>query len=179
MSLFQRLPITVDVAPLLAQLHANPQLWNENPARTQDEASPHHGVPDIWLRTRRPSEFGHSGPYVPEWYRAMRHLPAVRDIVFPLAARFHASMIGNALITRVPAGAEVKGHVDRGWGPEYFGVKAYIVLQGPPDCSNWCETENVTMATGEVWLFTNTRAHGVANRGTQDRLSLIATFRVD
>jgi hypothetical protein len=166
----------VDVSGVNADLDAHPELWDQNTARTQP-GSPHEGVPDIWLRTRPPGEFGRDGVFVPQFWPAWHALPSVAPIAFGLMAAFRAVQLGNILITRIPAGGEVKGHVDRGWAPEFFDLKFYIVLAGNEDCVNWCEDERVTMATGDVWLFSNTVPHGVRNDGPTDRRSLIITMR--
>jgi len=178
MAHFQKFAEGLDVMPLLAQLHVQPDLWNANTMRTERSDSPHRGVPDIWVRTA--PEFGPvDAPYIPVFYPAWNKLPALRSIIFPLAARYQASMIGNILITRIPPGGEVLGHTDRGWGPSYFNLKAYVVLASNEGCLNWCEDERVIMQTGDGWFFRNTVEHGVRNAGRTDRLSLIATFRVE
>lgn len=173
---FQRVVAGIDVTPLLAELHIHPELWDLNRERTLP-GSPHEGVPDIWVRTRPPGEHGLPGPFVPQMWPAWFALPSITPIAFPLMARFRAVQLGNILITRVPAGGEVKEHCDLGWGPEFFDLKFYIVLQGNPACVNWCGGETVAMDTGEAWMFRNTIPHGVVNRGTVDRISLIITMR--
>jgi hypothetical protein len=166
----------VDVSGINAELDAHPELWGQNTARTVP-GSPHEGVPDIWLRTRPPGEHGRDGVFVPQFWPAWHDLPSVAPIAFALMAMFRAVQLGNILITRIPPGGVVKGHIDRGWSPEFFNVKAYVVLAGNDDCVNWCEDERVTMETGDIWLFANTVPHGVRNDGPTDRKSLIITMR--
>lgn len=165
-----------DVSGINEELDAHPELWDQNTARTVS-GSPHEGVPDIWLRTRAPGEFGRDGMFIPEFYPAWYALPSVVPITFGLMAMFRATILGNILITRVPAGGEVKGHVDRGWSPEFFDLKFYVVLAGNDDCVNWCEDERVVMRTGDIVRFENTIPHGVVNHGHTDRKSLIITMR--
>lgn len=176
MSHFRHIASGVEVAAVNAELDAHPELWDQNTART-GPGSPHEGVPDIWLRTRPPGEHGRDGVFVPQFWPAWHALPSVAPIAFGLMAMFRAVQLGNILITRIPSGGEVKGHVDRGWSPEFFGVKAYVVLAGNDGCVNWCEDERVVMRTGDIYLFENTVLHGVVNGGATDRKSLIITMR--
>jgi hypothetical protein len=173
---FAQVAHSVDVSGVLADLDAHPELWGQNTARTE-AGSPHEGVPDIWLRTRPPGEHGRDGVFVPEFWPAWHALPSVAPLAFALMARFRAVQLGNILITHIPAGGEVKAHVDRGWSPEFFDIKTYIVLQSNDSCVNWCEDEHVVMKTGDAWLFQNTVPHGVINGGSESRKSLIITMR--
>ena len=91
--------------------------------------------------------------------------------------RFRAVQLGNVLLTKILPGGEVKAHSDQGWGPSFFDLKFYIVLQGNDRCVNWCEDDRVTMRTREAWMFRNTVPHGVVNNGDEDRISLIITMR--
>jgi hypothetical protein len=46
-----------DVAPLVEQLDAHPELWNEHKQRTQAYGTPHNDVSDIWCRYRSWADF--------------------------------------------------------------------------------------------------------------------------
>ena len=175
---FQRIATDVDTAPLMAELFRQPGLWGQNAARTAP-GSPHEGIPDIWARTAPPAWFDNvrDGPFVPEAWPAWHALPSIAPIAFALMTRFRAVQLGNVLLTKIPTRGEVKAHADHGWGPDFFDLKFYVVLQGNDRCVNWCEEDRVTMRTGEVWLFRNTVPHGVVNEGETDRVSLIITMR--
>lgn len=181
---FKLLRSGFDVGPVVEQLAAHPKLWDEYPARTNSRESPHVETSDIWLRFRDPGElvdrkdYGtpHFAVFYPSWYL----LPAAHAIVFRLMAEVHAVYLGGILITRIPAGAKVRPHHDRGsWHSEYLNTKVYVVLKANDQCTNWCEDERVIMRPGEAWAFNNLATHGVINDGTEERLVLIVTMRCE
>lgn len=181
---FRLLGSGFDVEPVVEQLAGHPELWDQYPARTRMDDSPHVETSDIWLRFRDPRElvelkdYGtpHFAVFYPSWYL----LPAAHAIVFRLMAEVKAVYLGGILITRIPAGAKVRPHHDRGsWHSEFLNRKVYIVLKANERCTNWCEDEHVIMRPGEAWQFENLRTHGVINDGADERLALICTFRCE
>ena len=172
----------IDTLPALLQLHDNPDLWDEFTERTVIAGSPHKGVSDIWLRYRARDELTepakYAEPHFPVWYPAWAKLPALRPIVFGLAARCDATAIGGVLITRIPPGGQVAPHSDRGsWHPEFYTCKVYVPLAGNGQCVNRCEDETVVMLPGSAWTFNNLVTHSVENQGDDERITLIISFR--
>lgn len=170
------------VAEVAAQLHANPGLWSENAERTLSPASPHFGIPDIWVRYRAraeltsPAEF--NAPHFASFYPAWHILTALHPIVFGLMLRVKATYLGGILITRIPPGGSVKPHDDRGgWHAEAMDTKIYVSIQSNPKCVNHCETESLVIKTGEAWTFNNLLTHSVENAGAEDRLTAIICLR--
>lgn len=181
---FRLLRSGFDVGPVVEQLAAHPELWDQYPARTALAGSPHVETSDIWLRFRdqgelvRREDYGtpHFAVFYPAWYA----LPAAHAIVFRLMAEVKAVYLGGILITRIPAGACVRPHHDRGsWHAEYLNTKVYVVLKANDQCTNWCEDERVIMRPGDAWEFENLRTHGVINDGDTERLALIVTMRCE
>jgi mannose-6-phosphate isomerase-like protein (cupin superfamily) len=98
-------------------------------------------------------------------------------------AMTRAVELGNVLITRIPPGGRVLPHVDRGWAPEFYTSKFYVVLHGNAETVNLCgegaDEEQVVMAPGSIWAFENRITHSVENNGASERISLIVTLRVE
>jgi len=86
--------------------------------------------------------------------------------------------LGGILITRIPAGASVKPHHDRGsWHAEFFDRKTYVIVKANERCVNTFEDEEVVMRTGEAYLFNNLVTHSVRNDGDSERITLIICMR--
>lgn len=181
----------IDVAPVLAELAANEDLWNEHTARQTAPGGPHKQADDIWVRFNdvapfeageRPwSEF--SNEHVPIWYRAWDALPSLRPIVFDLMAKVQGEMLCAVLITRIPPGSGVDPHSDSSWHVSYTD-KFYISLQSEPGARFHCiedtgAVESLEPKAGECWRFDNRKKHAVTNRSQVDRLTLIVCIRTE
>lgn len=186
MKYFQKVA-DIDPVPLLLQLQRHPELWDAQPERRAAPDSPHAAMTDIWLRYNDDSDYragkldwsGFNDAHFPIWYPAVSFLPAVRPLVHFLAARCEAVAIGGVLLTRIAAGGSIEPHADRGWHPEHYNCKLYVVLQSSEKCVNRVEGETVRMKPGEVWFFDNTREHEVINAGVDERITLIVCLRCE
>lgn len=179
---FEKLAEGLPVAEVMAQLHAHPELWNENGERTQGPTSPHYGVDDIWVRFRdrddlkEPANFNE--PHFAKFYPAWNVLTALHPIVFGVMARTKATYLGGILLTRIPPGGSVKPHDDRGgWHAEEMDTKIYVSLQSNPKCINRCMDEEVVIKTGEAWTFNNLLTHSVENAGIEHRITCIICLK--
>ena len=176
---FELVSSGIDTAAALAQLEAQPSLWNATPGR-RGPTSPHRETQDIWLRWRDPDVGSPSrpGPIIhwPAWFA----LPAVAEIVKPLVLICAAEELGGVLITKIPSGGQVYPHHDRGgWHAEHFNCKLYVPLRGPAECVNYCEDEQAVMKAGEAWRFDNLKTHWVVNDDDEDRVTLIICMRTE
>ena len=191
MSLFTKVGRGVDVGPLNAQIAAQPELWDQVPDRRLGEGSPHSEMRDIWIRQNDIEAVRRGGdmrrfnePHVPIWYPAWHALPALRPIVFHMAAAFQAEMIGGILITRIPPGCGIKPHQDHGWHVDYYD-KFYLSLEAGPGAEFVADAEDGTgpevscPAVGEVYHFDNRVTHWVTNSGPHTRTTLIVCLRTD
>lgn len=176
-----RIAAGIDVAGALAQIDAAPELWGQYPTRTEGQ-SPHRESQDIWLRFRAwedltdRSKYGE--PHFAVWYPAWHMLPALHPIVFDMMRLVEAEYVGGVLLTRIPAGARIHTHHDRGsWHAEWLSTKLYVVLRANERCINRYEDERYTMAAGEAWRFDNLIPHSVENNGESERIALIITMR--
>jgi hypothetical protein len=175
---FTKIDEGVDVAPLVAQLEAQPHLWGAHSWRKAIKRGPHSEMTDIWVRFAGNEDDFHK-PHFADWYPAYKALPALRPLIFGAMARMEASHLGGVLITRIPPGGKIGAHVDRGWHPEFYNTKLYYVLKTNPRCVFRVEQERVAMQVGDLWQIDNTHEHDVVNDGDTERMTLIVCTRRD
>jgi len=179
---FLKLGDGIDPLPALLQLQDNADLWDAYRARTEHEGSPHAGVYDIWIRYRDRAELTEPKAFIEPhhavWWPAWNKLPALRPIVFLLAAKCEATAIGGVFITRIRPGGRVLPHDDAySWHAQHYNRKVYVPLAGNGRCINRVEHEEVVMGVGSAWLMNNLVEHEVRNEGDSDRITLIACYR--
>ena len=165
-----------DVAMLARQLEANPQLWNQHTARTL--AYVHSAVSDIWVRY---NAFENLGPNFNDehesvWYPAYAALPALKDILFGVMREVEGTRLGGVLITRVPAGGEVKPHVDNSWHAGYY-EKFAVQVKGNKDQAFCFEECSLSANPGDLYTFDNSKLHWVTNDSGEERITLIICIR--
>lgn len=180
-SRFAKLAADIPVAGVLAELDTRDDLWSANPQRLIDQG-PHRETDDIWVRYRNLAELtgpdSFREPHLSIWYPAWHALPSLRSITFALSALVGSVHMGGILITRIPPGATVYPHDDRGtWHSEYHNAKVWIPLRANDRCFNHCEDETVVMEPGSAYSFNNLTTHSVENRGDTERIALICCFR--
>lgn len=190
MSLFKLIAAGIDVSPLLAQIDAHPGLWNARAERRVHPESPHRETDDLWLRYRHPRELtgpaSYAEPHNSVWYPASITLAAAWPIIDRLRDRVGADALGGVLMTRIPPGARVHWHDDRGtWHAEHYTMKIWLPLRANAQCVNSCldpatdHQEDVIMQSGEAWTFSNLLPHRVLNLGDTERIALIMCFRCE
>lgn len=173
----------LDVTPILAQLDAQPDLWNANAARL-GAAGPMAGTGDIWLRYFPPATLTEPAAFLREgrceFYPAWHALPAIAPIAYSLMGMCSGVELGGCLISRIPPGGEIKEHVDgAAWSARYYNRKFYVPLRANEQCINTCGDEQAVFRVGEVWEFDNLVRHAVYNRGETVRETLIITLRAE
>jgi hypothetical protein len=175
------LPGRFDVAPLVAQIQAHPEVWNTHKQRTEQYGTPHNGVSDIWVRYNAWENYtgdwpAFHGPHESVWYPVCKVLTEVKPLVKKVALHVGARKIGGVLITKVPPGGEVAPHVDGGWHAGYY-EKFAVQLQGNKDQGFYFEDSHVSAEPGELYTFDNSRLHWVKNASDEDRMTLIICFK--
>ena len=181
MSEFDCIDSGVAVSAAHEQILEHASLWGENPDRITFPNSPHAQSQDIWLRFRprrelvSPANFGE--PHFAEFYPAWHKLTRLHNIVFRVMALERAVYLGGILITKLPPGASILPHADRGWHPEFLDSKVYVIIAANDQCLNRCGGRTVIMRPGECWRFNNLITHSVDNRGDTDRIAMIITMR--
>lgn len=181
---FKHIASGIEVAPLLAQIEAHPEIWNVHRNRTGFEGSPFAGSSDAWLRYRDPAELtetkNYKEPHFAVNYPAWDLLPAAQEIVFDLMRLVRGVHLGGVLLTKIPAKWTILPHDDRGsWHAETHNCKIYVPVQANDQCVNYCGDESLVINVGEAVSFDNLVTHSVENRGDTDRITLICCFRVD
>ena len=180
-----------DPKPLLDQIAAHPELWDQNRIRTFVPTSPHHQASDILLR------FYDLGERI-LWpddafkldradYPARATLPAVEPFLNLLMAEVECLPgdlhgLGSVLIAKLAPGKVIQPHTDLVFTdgaphlskleqPAVFYDRYQIVLQGAATFT--AADEVVEMQAGEIWWFDNSVRHGVEAVGEADRIVLI------
>lgn len=181
---FLQIAASVDVMPLVLELHRQPELWNKNPCRLS-ERGPHRETQDIFLRYKDEtpniessdwSDF--SKEHIPDWYASIDRLPSARKIIFDLMARVQGEMLGGVFIYRLQPGTTIHPHVDKGWHPEFY-EKYNVCLQSNPSAAFVYEDESMVQARGDVHQFRNDIQHSVINRGGEDHIVMTVCIRAD
>lgn len=183
MKYFTKISDSIDVKPLLAQIAAHPELWDAQQWRKKIPGGPHARMSDIWVRYNAPENIGphFNDEHVSVWYPAYGVLTALKPIIWTLMAQVEGKRLGGILVTRIPSGAGIDRHVDRGWHVETFD-KFYVSLQSAPGAKFICyegDGEVLEPKPGECWRFDNRLPHAVANDSTEDRMTLIVCIETE
>ena len=180
----QKILTGIKVDHLLAELKDYPGLWNRYDFRTNYEGSAHAQVSDIILRYRDFSDFEQDNPqdfaseHESEWYAAAYMMPGFKKTIEDIFSIVGGSELGGCLITKIPAGCEVKPHSDSGhWHSEHFLNKYLLLLESAPRQTFEFGDEVHEGEAGDLFLFDNRTTHAVYNRSDVDRLSLIIAVR--
>lgn len=197
----KQLAAGLDVAPIVAELAANEDLWNAYTLRTSGAAPAHNQVSDIWVRYR-PWEtylelrefigYGLQGQYseghaieqfVSEehestWYPAIDKLPSLRSLIFEVCRYWEVERLGGVLITRIPPGGEVKPHIDRGWHATYYEKIAVQLASNQAQAFHF-EDGAFRCEPGTVYTFDNNYSHWVSNESAEPRMTCIVCVRRD
>lgn len=182
MRYFARVHEGLDVSPTLAELDACPEEWNRFSKRTEHQDGPMAGTGDIWLRYFPQETLTEPAAYLREgrceFYPAWHKMPSIAPVALSLMGMCGGVELGGCLISRIPAGGEVKTHTDAvAWTARYYNRKFYIPLRANDACLNVTLDEQVVMRPGEIWAFDNLVPHSVHNRGATERTNLIITLR--
>ena len=160
-----RLGITVDAARLAAEVDALPQeLWGTTGGRVGVQRS----AEALFLRGYAPAE----GDRPIEDRPTLGRLPYTRSII---EEQVPAAPL-RCLLARLPGGASIAPHVDRG---AYFAqtVRLHIAVSSHDRAFMHCAGECYVMRPGEVWALNNSVVHGVWNAdASRARTHLIVDF---
>lgn len=170
-----------DVAPLLAQIRANPDVWNRHTLRTDAYGTPHGGVSDIWVRYNAWENFNgdvaaFNGPHASSWYPVVRQIPAIKPLVFDVMRYVEGEQLGGVLITRIPPGGCVAPHVDHGWHAGYY-AKFAVQLCGNDRQAFCFDDAQLSAKPGDLYTFDNAQRHWVTNDSDDERMTLIICIR--
>ena len=165
----------VHVAPFLWALQSQPELWNQHTTRTEDPASPHHGLDDIWVRYGDAERAKDGAAHESHWYPCADVL-GIKPLVYDLMRQVEGDQLGGVLITRIPPGATCKPHTDPGWHARYYQKYAVQITSAPGQ--RFCfEGEALETKPGDVFWFDNQFLHWVENPTPYERVTLIVCIR--
>lgn len=195
------LGISVDIAPVSAELDEHPDLWDRFTLRTKLYGTPHAQVSDIWCRYRAWSDLvderaryadmglteeqhrqlvaGWAGSeHESVWYEAIDALPALRALIFDLMHRLEVERLGGVLITRIPPGGRVEWHTDGGWHATYY-EKIAVLLRGDERQAFCFRDGEFRAGAGAVFTFNNQEPHAVSNESSRERITAIVCVKRD
>lgn len=171
---FERLATGIDVAPLLAVLDANPELWGQITLRQEYPGSAHHDTDCIFLRGpkafTREDYFFDLGSYD---YPAVDQLADVLvPVVRPVLQALGVTELGRALIVRLQPGGHVDAHVDEGDYADHFS-RFHVCLRAQPGSTLTAGDETQHFAPGEAWWFDHKALHTADNLTDEARIHII------
>lgn len=147
-----RLPLAPDVERMRAEVAALPgSLWGTTAGRV----GVHRAAEALFLRGYAPAE----GDKPIEDRPVLDQLPTFRQFLEEVVP---ASAL-RALLARLPAGAIIPAHVDRG---AYFAnsVRIHVPVETNEEVWMYSAGRAYHMRVGEVWALNNIARHGVWNR---------------
>ena len=173
----------VNVAPLLEQLKANPDLWDQNRFRTEGAyGGPHTRLSDIIVRfndwgnwTGDRAAFNEEHESV--WWAPYEKLTYIQPLVFDLMRMFQAERLGMVLITRIPPHVDCLPHVDVGWHAGYY-LKFGLQVKAAEGQRFCYENYEIETQVGDLFAFDNSKPHWVKNPTDEERITLIMCLRL-
>lgn len=171
---FTRIAERVDIAPLLEELDAAPDMWSADTSRQRKVRCQRH-TRNIFLRApKKPLPPGarnandvHESRLAP----AARRFPLALAFCERVAAELDAELGRATLVTLLPK-SRVYPHVDAG---AYYRVRdrLHLVLKSLRGSPLTAGGETVVMREGELWAFDNKARHFADNPSSEPRVHLI------
>lgn len=168
-----RLPWPIDAVRLAAEVNALPATaWDiRGGADRYPAAGVHRAAESVFLRGHTPAE----GELPIEDRPILDELPYVRQLI----EREIGSRPQRSLLARLPPGASVALHVDRG---PYFAktLRVHVPVESHDRAWMICAGLAYYMKPGEAWALNNVAVHGVWNaHPSLSRTHLICDFLPD
>lgn len=167
----------INVIPLQLELQRQPQLWNQNRARTENPTSPHREVDDIWPRYQAGKDLTDNS-HESVWLPPSDLLPEVKTHARAVMSLVRGDALGGILITKIPPGRRVYPHIDTGWHAHSYDKFALQIAAHPQQAFCYEEGQHVTN-TGDLFWFNNQAEHWVINDSPCDRITMIICVKLD
>ena len=177
----------IDAVPVLMALHRNKELWKKRVFRQRAFANSE--TETIFLRYQDASQqelyrFNTEDSFEAKW-RGLEcidtddyfMLPEVRPIVSTLMHRTQAERLGRVILVKLPPGAKVHSHHDRGNYADYY-QRICIPLQSLPGNAMREGDESLWMKSGEAWFIDLNVEHEAVNQSDDDRITLFVDVRL-
>lgn len=169
---FRRIHPRIGVGGIAAELARNPLAWALS-TRRQTRCVEQRETESIVLRRGQPEhpeqavEDAHlvvDGPGMPYFPLTLAWLRATAGVL--------GGELARALFARLPPGAQVYRHIDRG---DYYACRDrfHLVIESRGGSPMVCGRERVVMQEGELWRFDNKRPHEASNPSDSPRVHLI------
>lgn len=184
---FRLLANDCDFSEVIAELEAQPELWQVNTFRQDFEESPFKTCESIVCRMSYDAQPDDDYREIvnqnaiqslqafdtPEYHR----LPAVYGQVMALMAAIRGEQLGRVLVAKMLPDGHIDPHPD-GDGTGYFAYyrRFHLVISGK-GCRFRAGEEYVYMMPGEIWWFDNSKVHEVWNESDADRIHIIADIK--
>jgi len=159
-----RLPVSIDVARLRAEVEALPaEIWNSQGGRI----AVHRDAGAVFLRGYAPKE----GDKPIEDRPVLDSLPYARQII---ETRFGSRPL-RCLMARLAGGGIVTEHTDVG---PYFErtIRIHVPVISNPRAWMVCNKLCYVMAPGEAWALNNSTMHAVLNDCAEPRTHMICDY---
>jgi hypothetical protein len=170
---FRRIGWVRELAPLIAEIRQNRELWNVD-QRRQRSIDVHAETNSIYLRhgVREPGvEIRKEDIEVSAMSPAWDRFPNVTRVMTDLASQ-EGGEVGRAMVVRLKPQGKVYGHID--FGSYYAHRDRYhLVIQSPSGSEMKCEDECAVFRQGEVFCFNNKVRHEAFNASNDWRIHLI------
>ena len=171
---FTRIAERADIAPLLEELEAAPDMWSADTSRQRKVRCQRH-TRNIFLRAPRkplpPGAKNANDVHESRLTSAAGRFPLALAFCERTAAALNAELGRATLVTLLPK-SRVYPHVDAG---AYYRVRdrLHLVLKSPQGSPLTAGGETVVMREGELWAFDNKARHFADNPSAEPRIHLI------
>jgi hypothetical protein len=173
MNHFKLINDNVDVKPIAREIAALENAWFQRTGR-QERCQAQIETNAIPLRgLRRSKIMGRRRRDVNETRQTLmaKNFPQTLCLLEAFAAMLDGEL-SRAKLARLPPGAEVYPHIDRG---EYYRQRDryHLVIDSPFASTLIAEDETATLKTGELWWFDNKVLHSASNNTPSPRIHLV------
>jgi Aspartyl/Asparaginyl beta-hydroxylase len=167
----ERVGTGAQVAPLLWELQAHPELWDQHTQRIK-ESDFHAGTNDIWARYAEGGVVV-DGPHDSVWYQDVAPiLPQVKLLVAGVMTYVGAERLGGVFITQIPPGRNVEPHLDVGWHARFY-EKFLVQIQSGPGQKFVVEDEWLETRPGDIYRFDGECEHAAFNPTRYNRITML------
>ena len=179
MKAFNKIFSGLDISKARVEIESNAHLFGELSARK--EIGPVMAqMDDIWLRYGDISEMLKTGDYsgIAKEHDSiwLKDLPECKKLCFKVMSLVDGERLGGVLITKLPIGAEMLPHTDKGWHAEYYD-KYYVPIENEAGSIFGFDEGDINPELGDVWAFDNSYMHWVKNNSKSERIAMIICIK--
>jgi hypothetical protein len=164
---------SVDVEPILSEIRAHPSAWTEQTGRQGhiDVQAETNSIPLRGLRRSKIMGRRRRDVHETRCTSLARRFPRTMALTEGLAEELGGEL-GRAKLARLPSGARVLPHVDRG---EYYAFRDryHLVVDSLGGSVLQAGDEEVSMRPAELWWFDNKAIHSARNESPHPRIHLV------